>query len=555
KRKRIGQDPQSATPKKPRRDLSPQELGNEEEVQAETPSRRRGGMRSAVKDPKNADTLPNSTPKSQRRVLFATPSKKSGEVEESPSGKRSTLAIVRNSDNSARRKSNRRLIEQTINSGELSDEEASETEDILAQQIWAEDDDNEEEEEAEVNDEDVLLDPDTPSKRRRGRPKKKQRKRSPTPPTNLPSYEQYFYQNRPGASKTSSNTFPSGLLLNHDEYFEQVDTYADPHDPEKEYLHSLHSRSFDQWLFELNNGFNICLYGYGSKRAITEKFAAHAYQVTSKPSKIVVMNGYSPDVTVRDVLDTVAADMFPRTLKLPAQPPALLQIILETLSSKPPASPILIILNSIDAPPLRNHRVQSVFAALSGHPSVSLLATADTPTFPLLWDLSLRGDFRFAFHDCTTFESYSSEVDVVTSINELLGRSGRRVQGRDGVAFVLKSLPENARSLYRVLVAEQVAAVIEAEDTMGSSCLTNGHLGIGDGDLDRAGITGDGIEYRLLYRKAHEELICTNESGFRTLLKEFFDHRMVESRRDGAGTERLIVPFRQEELEGLLVEL
>ncbi|KAK3060072.1 hypothetical protein LTS18_009414, partial [Coniosporium uncinatum] len=64
----------------------------------------------------------------------------------------------------------------------------------------------------------------------------------------------------------------------------------------------------------------------------------------------------------------------------------------------------------------------------------------------------------------------------------------------------------------------------------------------------------EGVEYRLLYRRAQEALICTNENGFRTMLKEFFDHQMVESRRDGVGTERLWVPFGREELEGLLGE-
>jgi origin recognition complex subunit 2 len=64
-----------------------------------------------------------------------------------------------------------------------------------------------------------------------------------------------------------------------------------------------------------------------------------------------------------------------------------------------------------------------------------------------------------------------------------------------------------------------------------------------------------GVEFRILYHKAREELVCSTEHQFRTLLKEFYDHQMVESRRDALGVERLIVPFRTEELEGLLEEL
>jgi origin recognition complex subunit 2 len=58
-----------------------------------------------------------------------------------------------------------------------------------------------------------------------------------------------------------------------------------------------------------------------------------------------------------------------------------------------------------------------------------------------------------------------------------------------------------------------------------------------------------------LYHKAVEEFVCSSELNFRTLLKEFHDHQMVESRKDGMGTERLSVPFAREELEGMLEEL
>jgi origin recognition complex subunit 2 len=66
---------------------------------------------------------------------------------------------------------------------------------------------------------------------------------------------------------------------------------------------------------------------------------------------------------------------------------------------------------------------------------------------------------------------------------------------------------------------------------------------------------GQGVEYRTLYHKAVEEFVCSSEVGFRTLLKEFHDHRMIESRTDGSGTERLIVPFGRRELEDVLGEI
>lgn len=63
------------------------------------------------------------------------------------------------------------------------------------------------------------------------------------------------------------------------------------------------------------------------------------------------------------------------------------------------------------------------------------------------------------------------------------------------------------------------------------------------------------MEYRTLYQKVVEEFICSNEMGFRQLLKEFHDHQMVVSKRDGTGAEMLGVPFRRDEMEAILEDL
>ena len=144
---------------------------------------------------------------------------------------------------------------------------------------------------------------------------------------------------------------------------------------------------------------------------------------------------------------------------------------------------------------------------------------------------------------------------MIDDVNELLGRSGRTIKGKEGVGFVLRSLPENARNLYRVLVAEVLTMMAEGEDDVG--------VGRGEDDNEDAAAAGGktqgggdfGIDYRVLYQKAVDDFICSSEVAFRTLLKEFHDHQMVVSRRDGLGGEVLSVPFRREELETILEDL
>jgi origin recognition complex subunit 2 len=570
KRRRDEDETDEGTPRKLRAQFAEDAAEAQDTYDAQTPSRR-GKVRNLVENGTPKSILKKSalfngtigaTPKSTRKLVFETPTKTPKDA--SPDG---TPTLVRNADRSARRKSNRQILERTLN-GVESDEDALDEEDELAEQILGEDKHTGADQEESQPDE-ALAPPDTPSKRGRGRPKgsgkvgRPRKQRSPSPPTELPPHEEYFYQNRPGGAKTSNNTLSAQTLLNHDEYFQAMQLYQDRHAPEMEFLWGLHSRAYDQWIFELEEGFNICLYGYGSKRTITEKFTQRLYthllkqeqhKGTKNKPKIIVVNGYTPGITVKDVLATIASTIVPTNVKMPNQPASLLDALLEYLTSHPPANPVPVILNSVDSLYLRKSPTPSMLARLAAHPAINFICTADTPNFPLLWDVGLKTQYKFLFHDATTFAPYDAEIDVVESVNELLGRSGRRVGGRDGVGFVLRSLPENARSLFRILVMEQLAlSLVEGGDDDEPQAASKSKKAKQPKNVVLE--PSQGVEYRVLYHKAVGEFVCSSEVGFRTLLKEFHDHQMIESHKDGMGTERLWVPFRQEELEGLAEDL
>lgn len=578
KRTRDEDDTDDGTPRKLRARIADGPPDEQEWSEAQTPSRRHktlllaenGTPRSILKKSGLANGV-TATPNSSRKLLFDTPTKPP--TTDTPNG---TPTLVRNADRSARRKSNRRILERTLN-GDDSEEEALDEEDILAKQILG-DDGDEVETGAKETVEDEIPVPETPSKRGRGRPKgsgkvgRPRKQRSPTPPTELPPHEQYFWQNRPGGTKTSNNTLSAQSLLNHDEYFQAIQSYKDRHQSEMDFLLELHGRAYDQWIFELEEGFNICLYGYGSKRIIAERFTGRLYQHllkhppykgTRKTPKIVVINGYAAGTTMKEVLSTVASTILAANTKLPNQPAALLDLILDTLSNNPPPQPVPIILNSIDSPYLRKSPAPSMLARLAAHPQVNLICTADTPNFPLLWDVGLKTQYKFLFHDATTFAPYSAEIDTVETVNELLGRSGRRVGGRDGVGFVLRSLPEKARELFQVLVMDQLALSmmdggggdLDHEDEDEQDTIPGARKSTQAKKSRSATSAAQGVEYRVLYQKAVNLFVCSSEVGFRSLLKEFHDHQMIESRKDAMGTETLFVPFRRDELEGLAEDL
>ena len=422
----------------------------------------------------------------------------------------------------------------------------------------------------------------------RGRPKGRRKKeRSPTPPRTLPPHEHYFFQNRPGGIQTSGNTLPSEVLLTHEEYFEAMKKYRDPHHAEIDFLHDIHSDGFYQWLFELEQGFNICLHGWGSKRRLLLQFADFVTEAKDH-LEIVVLNGFATGTSVHDLLASLAS-VIPniKDQKLPANPAEALHVVLSALSRADNAPArmkmkYLVIINSLDASQLRRGNSQALLARLASQSSVSMIGSCDTTTFPLLWDINIRTTFNWVFHDATTFASFDAEVGggstsledhgaagsgagVIDEVNALLGRSGRKVHGKEGVAFVLRSLTESARRLFGLLIAE-VLSMGDLETLDADAQASNDDENVdmfadsarqsGKGRSNATGPSiGAGIEYRTFYRKAVEALITTSEMQFRQLLKEFYDHEMLTSKKDSTGTEMLSLPFRREELESILEEV
>jgi origin recognition complex subunit 2 len=484
------------------------------------------------------------TPSKRRRVINdAAANSKLTPKKTAASKLRNDIAI--DADNSARRKSSRRLIERSARQvvADSDDESELAEEDELAQEILGEDDGDD-----RSDSDGMLLEPETPSKR--GRPRKKrQKERSPSPPRDLPPHEQYFYDNRPGGTKTSNSTLASVSLPTHDQFFDKIKSYENPHQSELDFLHTLHSQAFEQWQFELDEGFNLCFYGWGSKRSLLLDFAEHLANVDEQ-FKILVINGYNPVITLRDILHTVASvipGLSNPSLKLGAQPAEMLHTVMKGLNDLPSIDRIILVIHCIDAIPMRRPAVQNALARLATSTSIRLIASADTRTFPIMWDASLAAQLNWLYHDVTTFQPYDLEISggngaagVVDEVNSLFGRTGRKMQGKEGVMYVLKSLTESARKLYKLIILELLSADVVEDAGLSADEDFDGDTGAGDMRV--------GIDFRTLYQKSTSKFIATNEQTFRALLREFYDHEMLVSRKDALGGEVFAIPFRKEEM-------
>jgi origin recognition complex subunit 2 len=453
-----------------------------------TPSRRTVALQ-ATADPKpsprkSAFKTPRlETPRRLDRVRFTK-----GTVSPPP--------VVTNADRSARRKSVRAIIARE---NETDDEEDydEEEEDELARRIYASDvssDSESREDEGESKSNSVK----TKIKAKPGRRAKRVKREFTPPPNTLEGPDSYFHQTRKTRQQTSTHTLSSLPQLDHGKYFSLIQSHAEDHAKEKKLLHHLHVSSFPQWVFELSQGFNLLLYGYGSKRRLLTQFAERLY---TGPGSVVVVNGYLPTLQIKEILTTVASALLGAegddSLRLGAGPQEILDSLLALLD-EPTAGRVHLVVHNIDGESLRNDRAQGTLAHLAAHKNVCLVASVDHIRAPLMWDAARMSLFNFLWHDATTFKSYSVEVSVDDVL--ALTDGGGRVGGTRGVRYVLASLPTNARSLFRILVGMQVEGMKEKGK--------------------EKGVVEEGVEYRVLYQRAVGEFVCSNEVAFRTLLKE-----------------------------------
>lgn len=374
--------------------------------------------------------------------------------------------------------------------------------------------------------------------------------------------EGYFEQHK-YKGKASGNTMTQAPLLEYDEFNQLFHLNDFLHFNEITLLKDKYRKMFTQWYFELSQGFNLVFYGIGTKRKLLLEFADRfLLNIITMP--LLVINGYNPATGIKEIVEQVISLLVPErrrrkatistkgkargksstfaSVKFPASPYESVPILMNYMEKQKDKSPKLVLLiHNIDSESLRNDKIQTLLAQIASLPHVWLICSIDQINSPLLWDSAKTSLFNFAWHDITTYEPYLLENQFKDILS--IGKSSKSL-GAKGAKYVLSSLTQNARNLYRVLVSNQLQAM---ED----------ELLDGQGQQDRSKTVGsvkNGIEFKVLYNLCVEEFIASNEISFRIMLREFIEHDMAGLVRNNAGTEIVFVPLTVDELEQLLTE-
>ncbi|KAG6905823.1 hypothetical protein DXG01_000529 [Tephrocybe rancida] len=409
----------------------------------------------------------------------------------------------------------------------------------------------------------------TPSRRKR-----KQQEEDELPSANLiveTAFDAYFKHNST-RSRTSANIFSSLVPpLTAEEYAEAIETSSKgpslkPIQPSI-LAESSREMLFVRFMRELAEGFNLLMYGFGSKRRVLNEFATDH---CSKHGHVVIANGFQPEFTLKDLLASI--ERIPGVLDTDltsTTPETQSKRIYNFFSAAGPRRPLYLIIHNIDSAPLRSPKAKSCLALLALNPRIHLVASIDHINAPLLFSTSEssarkpdvhapppavpRRGFAWLWHDLTTLAPYDFELAFVdrTSITGAHGGGPRKkadalaVQGATVITetaalHVLASVTQKAKKLFALIGAKQLESIEES-----------GVEGAGEKDLQQFG-----IGYDMLFTVARDDFIATNDTAMRSLLGEFKDHGLVVSAQGTAGTgEVLWIPLRKERLVAVLKSL
>uniref|UniRef100_A0A182IYW9 Origin recognition complex subunit 2 n=1 Tax=Anopheles atroparvus TaxID=41427 RepID=A0A182IYW9_ANOAO len=325
--------------------------------------------------------------------------------------------------------------------------------------------------------------------------------------------DEYFSSHASGKATTSDKTLDhlETPRLEQDKIDQLLAerSQPDPHTFNIKQMLAKYEQEFPLWLVILHQGFNVMLHGMGSKRVLLDSFhRKHLFK-----NDVVILQGFFPELSVKDVLDAIANDILHLTLATANTHEAI-----DTIERKLRRSPdkhLFLLVHNLDGEPMRNERMQMVLCRLATIPNVHIVATIDSISAPLMWDTSQLSLYNFSWRNVTTLLPYATETAFETSL--LVKNSGSLTFS--SMCNVFASLTSNARGIFMAIVRHQLA----------------------NGGPNNPNYNG--MLLKDLYRISREAFLVSNDVALRAHLTEFIDHKMLRLKRTSDGAENLLIPF------------
>ena len=307
---------------------------------------------------------------------------------------------------------------------------------------------------------------------------------------------------------------------------------------------------------ELEEGFNLIFYGFGSKRRLLNRFVTERL---SRYGHCVVVNGFFPQMGMRELISRIEDELsIPRDIPVPTLATTPLDRSIHRIYAYflPPwampkqnthstaSVPLYLVVHNIDSPLIRIPKSLAVLALLASCPRIHLITSFDHLNTPLLfstthtnspphvyktgsWDgtpHTSRG-YNWVYHNATTYDDYDVELSyqrltASTSLNGMTTSSAGGIS-EEGALQILRSVPPMALRLLKLLLTKQLAA-LPSNPIHHSAHPASPVAPIFATDND------------LLLTSSREKFIAREEERYNALLGEFKDHGLVvEAGMDG----------------------
>ncbi|WVQ93767.1 hypothetical protein IAU59_000845 [Kwoniella sp. CBS 9459] len=368
---------------------------------------------------------------------------------------------------------------------------------------------------------------------------------------------------------------------------------------------------YDQWIAELDAGFGLLFYGFGSKRSTINRFVRERLGALGN---VVVINGHFPQLSIRDVLSNIEDSLsIPQDIPIPpssnatpldrsahriysyfqAPPPPAASSSSSSSKSKsprkkdskvhhPPSFPhaisekdLYLVIHNIDSPSLRSPRSLNILSLLSSSARIKIVATFDHLHTPLLFSPALNNTpphdsllnpnpsshsahtstppgrgFNWLYHNLTTYAPYDLELSYLRlSASSHLSLSSSNANG-SGISEegALQILKSVPPMAARLLKLLLVKQLANLPSD--PKYHTAYHLSSHNQVSPLFAVDND-----ILMAGAKEKFIAREEERYDALIGEYRDHGLVvEALLDGEGrTGRWVwVPLGKAAIERIL---
>ncbi|XP_034810678.1 origin recognition complex subunit 2 isoform X2 [Pan paniscus] len=271
-------------------------------------------------------------------------------------------------------------------------------------------------------------------------------------------------------------------------------------------LNQQYEKLFHKWMLQLHLGFNIVLYGLGSKRDLLERFRTTMLQ----DSIHVVINGFFPGISVKSVLNSITEEVLDHM--------GTFRSILDQLNwivnkfKEDSSLELFLLIHNLDSQMLRGEKSQQIIGQLSSLHNIYLIASIDHLNAPLMWDHAKQSLFNWLWYETTTYSPYTEETSYENSL--LVKQSGSLPLS--SLTHVLRSLTPNARGIFRLLIKYQL-----------------------DNQDNPSYI---GLSFQDFYQQCREAFLVNSDLTLRAQLTEFRDHKLIRTKKGTDGVEYLLIP-------------